>query len=292
MAAEEGVPGRVDEVAPADPAPPPEVPHQPEASPTPQVAPPIPWPSLQPIHYVRTFDSNVSYVEVPEPDPLFARRYLDANMASIELAPGDSRIPEHVAAITDPVVLLLEGRHASAPPTRVMFSSSPFGDGWTVAFAWGGGDTIGVALPRAPHPDAKLTKPSKEEIATGKVRRLLISAVPPDFRPPSDVDVTTAWAPARLPDGATKVISGRWYSENPETSGVVISVDDTNARIHTISIHRDYLTWASISWVGDLDGDGIDEIGWGHGGIEDEAHFITHFHEGKHELLRLYAAGH
>ncbi len=251
--------------------------------------PPIPWTELGPVRHVWTTTGS-AYVTVRERDPGVAQRI---GADSFEFKRDHPRVPDEVRAIERQWVVTNDGVEVVQEPLGAVFTASPFGDNWKVPFAWKGGERRGVALTRAPHTTTKLVAPSEEPDPTGVLRKTIVAAVPKRLRPRPGVTIQMRSAPARLPGGATRVVCGWWDDEEtPPSYGVVLSVDDDGRVVHRISKHRDYTTWASIEWIGDLDGDGIDEIGWGYGGIEDAAYFLTRFADGAKTDLELYASGH
>lgn len=264
--------------------------------------PAVAWESLQPIALVTLYGDH-AHASVPESDQSLRKKYPGAYMnRAVRFGLKSPAVPARVHALAD-ATWLLPGRVHAAPSVREFFySASPFGDGWTAVFDWPlrNGErhpadaTRGLALAAWPHTSASLSAPTEVREASGAPRRALVAGAPPAFRPGPQQAVKYVKVEARLPPPATQIFAGYWDDEddgNP-TYGVVISADEAGDYVETISKHRDYLMWASVSFVVDVDGDQLDELLWGHGGLEDEAYFLSHHAEGKWETVQLYGAGH
>ena len=261
------------------------------ATPVDEKEPAIAWESLQPVYYARGRDETI-WVEIPEPDPKVAAKYASDSYGPMKFPRTDARLPERVSSVESVVVLAPGKRWTLDAPTSVLFNATPMGNGWAVGFAYPGGEEVdGIALPRAPHPDCILDG-GRESVAKGELRRILVDSAPKRHRPTAALDVSADVATARLPDGATQVVAGHWDDYERTAYAVVLTLDAEGNPVHTFEHGRDYITWSSVEWVADLDGDGTDEIGWGVGGSEDESYYVTHFEAGGPVHTQLYAQGH
>ena len=108
------------------------------------------------------------------------------------------------------------------------------------------------------------------------------------------VTQTVQIAEGRFPGGATHIATVIWTSPDMEmASGPLFTLDDKGELVQSIGGTPSLWSAAAIlEFLGDIDGDGFDEVGWSSQGIEDITESLTRVTPSEVRTHQLFAAGH
>lgn len=255
------------------------------------------WASLQPIRAATS--GRALRVTIPADGPAVAKYETEGKEPKFRA--GDSRIPSSISALSPPYVVSKKGV-LKAPDLKsaALFFTLVDGGWWTLTYP--------ISVPRGPAvvtsgpPDARAawrTRGKKRGLR--KRSRLFKTLLALDGREYARTLVAMPGLTLRIhrmagtfPGGGTQVASITANGLEFEYPGGMMATLDENDNIVQAFATGGGIDggWITLIAVGDLDGDGFDEILWESGGIEDQSRMLSHLTTTKHTSTALFSSGH
>lgn len=248
----------------------------------PGAEPTVPWDSLR-IAEVSLHQPGTVSVLVPAD-----RIYSEGPLAeTTQLSPRDTRVPASVRSLRFHLVSR-DAPTPSGPPTAIELISSMYdGDSWRLSYSVDDLHAPTVAVDQLVSPMVRIRLPI-EPVPAHIDDPLVVAAASTTPKPKllnrPGMEVKLLVANGTFPKCANRLVVVNWT--NPiehETEGVMFTIDPQgeivqDAKLVSLSSISGRVT---IDFLGDLDGDGYDEVGWTSQWIESGSTQVTRFgHDG------------
>lgn len=251
------------------------------------------WASLTPVYAAATTASRV-WVKFPVTDKAIAAR-LSVDSPWFKYRRGSKKIPKAIVTRARPYFVTKAGVMQPDPAfsSVELLATMYDGDWWTINFHRGAARGHAIALTGEPHADARLRGVNKPAERGPKNR--FVRMFRDNVRDSGDWERETGCTTTRVqhadghfPGGAVTVAAVHCDLPEREPISALFTVDTTGMVVQVL----DLSSLHTLRAVGDLDGDGYDEILASDAGIEDSQDFLLHLTETSLERTTLFAAGH
>lgn len=255
---------------------------------------PVRWDALAPIQNAGTTKSRV-WVRFPVDDDAIAKR-VEEYASDKKYRRGSKQIPSAIAEMKPPTFVSAKGPSTPNPDYNSVELIGTLYDGawWKVNYHRGKAGGPAIALGGTPHPDAKF-RPARAMVPRGKKHRLVrlferhAKFASRSMHSHAMETCHAQSATGRFPGGATEVAAVRCEDYETATTAIFTATSDgTVVQVFQVVVDD----WSEIQAVGDLDGDGYDEILWFEQAIESSSENLIRMTETSIERIKLFASGH